>query len=155
MDIKQFAVFEQGVQWVVDEQTRRQEGEEPNGIKHVQSWWAAGERTNKTIKRRFETYTVVCATACCLGGNFCLIAGDEFVAGSMDIGLSSNPHYVNARWVLTAEGDVRSVSARAAELTGITDAEASRLFDGDNTPDNVIRYATEIAARYGHELQVM
>ena len=113
----------------------------------------------KAIKRTKQGTQVypVCTSACCLAGNIVLANGDTMVvpAGSVAQELIDSECQVNVDYCMDAEGNFHSIHARARELAGLDDAEATYLFDGCRSAHSQIEYAQEVAARNGYTLELM
>lgn len=104
--------------------------------------------------RRVEILERVnCGTSCCVAGKVCLVAGDTFVINVDDEdGVVRAGTVVEVSHVMTAEGDLVSISDRAQALLGITDNETGQLFSGLNNASSVLRKARVIAHAHGEEL---
>jgi hypothetical protein len=149
MEQKQFDLFEQGIQWVKDE---RDHPEQRSGWQHVQSTWGWGKVMSKfgiKAKNSHQSWVPVCSSACCLAGNIVLTNGDKFVVQE---GFQGD---VNVDYCLTPEGEVENIAERAKDLAGLTDYEASTLFEGSNSADFLIEYAATVAERNGYELNLL
>jgi hypothetical protein len=155
MNVKQFERLQAAVQWTVDEArfkaSHRRRGE--GMIAHVQSSWAIGRLTGrrKKVKGLAAKYAVVCPTSCCLAGNIVAMAGEELVVPD---GLTDANVVVNVEDCIDADGRVRTIPDRAAELTGLTTEDANLLFNGSITAAQIRLHAADIAARSGHTLEV-
>ena len=174
MDEKGRDLLETSVQWVQDEERRRQrevekaaraknwkevQREEPtNGLYHYQGSWGRGiaQRAIKavidnTLGAYETTATVVCGTSGCLAGNIVLVAGDEFVfPGTITPGCD-----VDVDHCIDAEGNIHQIRQRAQDLLGVNSNEANRMFNGDLSRNQVIHVAKVTAKSYGHELNII
>lgn len=155
MSEKQFDLFQTGIQWVKDEQER---STRHSNLRHQQSTWGIG-RLMKAIKRTKQGTQVypVCTTACCLAGNIVLANGDTMVvpAAAVPQELIDNEVAVNVDYCMDAEGNFHSIHERAKVLAGLTEAEATYLFDGCRSAHAQIEYAQDVAARNGYTLDLV
>lgn len=166
MDIKQFNLFQETVQYAIDEDKRQRE----TGLKShfdMSSWFTFGyESQRRGVKFTplldvpgYETYSKVegatlgsCGTAACLAGTAVLLNGSDVpIVDTTDISETDG-----AAWVLTEDRRAMSISQRAQDLLGLTSGEASRLFHMTNASiESIVVYCRELAKRYDHELEVM
>ena len=155
MDKKQFELLQTSVQWVWDDHHRKTAQERRRGLHHEQGLWVGG-RVKEKIKALWgshrKEFSVVCPTACCLGGHIVIANGDQLV---VDEECDERSFVTSVEHCVDEEGQVRSIQARATELAGLTVDEASTLFDGGNTAEVIVREATRIARERGHRLEVL
>jgi len=162
MDIKQFQVLQNAVQWAVDED--RRDSFDPPGlpITHDQTHWAWGLMDKSKIReieyahtRGFKfPYVAICPTAGCLAGNMALIAGDEFVVPYFS-SMWQRDLPIMAEQCWNPERGLMGIRDRGIELAGLSEPEADRLFDGQIGVDDIVEIATEIAADHGYTLEIM
>lgn len=156
MDKKQFDLFQSGVQWVWDDNKRRQAGRPHGGnLHHVQGLWVGGRIIDR-IKAKWGEHRremdLVCPTACCLAGNILITNGDRFVVDhEWDIGEQTT----SVEYCLDEKDQVHGIQNRAMEVAGLNLAEAQELFEGGNTAESIVESATRIAKEHGYELEVL
>lgn len=172
MDEKQEACFTETIQWVIDEAKWRQDEEnERSALEHDQNTWGEGsigetEFTGTVLRGTSDeaTYGVraVCGSACCVAGAAVLHAGDQFVIREdkaqevlanrqrrIEAGVEfAKPPTVAVSWCVDAEGNLHGIPERAADLMGLSWEESHELFNGDNTVNDIMRIAGDIARRH-------
>jgi hypothetical protein len=160
MDVKQFNLFQQTMQYAADEDRRVEESEECVSSGFNMSHWlkitGIGYRAKvETVVAEGAKYNVLstanamsCGTACCVAGTAIMLNGSDQIIvedGSRSTGA-----------VITEDGEVMSIAGRAAQLFGLDLNTAIGLFHmTENSFDEILERATSIAAREGHELVVV
>lgn len=154
MDLKQFELLQESVQWVVDEAKRKKEGRPIEGRAHFQMEWAKGMLTGEQPKDHpYMEY--VCPTACCLAGNGVLLAGDRLVIAHNELDSNALGQRVVVEHCLTAEGKLMEIDDRAQELFGLDENEALALFNGRNIWQIIVHRAWTIAKKHGYDLVII
>jgi hypothetical protein len=166
MDIKQFNLFQETIQYAIDEDKRARE----TGVRShfdMGSWMIFGYNAQErgiSLKRvtnvpELGHYATVeglemgsCGTAACLAGTAVLMHGaDKFLVDVDDIEDTNG-----AAYVLTEDNERVSIPARAERLLGMKHDEAHELFHMTaHSMSQIVDYASGIAKRHGHQLEVM
>lgn len=131
MDIKPFPQYEEiGIpllRRVVDAIT-----EDPSGW-YQRDWITSGDDLRPEVRDYILANRVVpwdCGTACCVAGHGVLAKGaklTDFTIFEVVEGFDLTTSYV-----VTADGETRDIQLYAADLFGISDEQAYRLFYGEN-----------------------
>jgi|SRR5262245_32908516 len=153
MDKKQFELFQEAVQWVLDEKRASEKGRKHNRIWHKQKFWGQGEVTDESVTQvgTSLTMSVVCPSAACLAGNVVLLHGDRMVA-LVNHGRPGD--VVQADYCADDKDRVYMIGTRARQLLGITSEEAA-IFGGDHSRRLVIEMAKEIAENHGYKMELI
>jgi hypothetical protein len=154
MDLKQFNIFQEAIQWVVDEQRRRRADKDiyemTGRLRHFQQEWGMGRVVAERLAAH-PSYQMVCPTACCVAGNIVLINGDRFVVDSV----LPEDSLVAVQSCVTDKGEIVDIDDRAIEVVGLDAVEAMNLFSGGNSWRDIVHCATKIAKAHGHTLEVI
>lgn len=161
MDKKQFDLFQATIQWVLDEKRITEKHGKHRGIHHRQAWWAAGTITGKVLEvlttsvpfTTSKQFRVICPSAACVAGNIVAMNGDKLVIPEAP--LVNSEEQVIADYCMDDKGHLYLIGDRAAAVAGLTGDEASALFSPNNSRERVIEMATEIAAKYGYEMELV
>lgn len=158
-------LLERTLKWARTEHEARLAGE---ACSWYQPRWARGlRRTAEVIRARthpdswgwvpyadseardWAVMEIDCGTAFCVAGHVAALSGDQFIQ-PVEAGIRAG----EATFVRTPEGDVQTVAVRARQLLGISEIEATHLFDACNSWEAVLEEAHTIARRYGEELSL-
>jgi hypothetical protein len=166
MNEKEFDRLQSAVQWVIDTHRAMRVGEKVPLV-HQQRVWGVGVVQEETLPdpvgiaggltgMRSETHPV-CGTGCCLAGYVVLAHGDTFAVktGTVMDPVAEVGDTVGVTWCIDSEGEAHVIGARARELLGISEGQSRVLFDGLNEPWMIRDHAIEIAAGYGHRLEIL
>lgn len=141
------------VQWAIDERVTASKGEKPQpivvgnvampGLRWDQGSWAYGEGLDPV-----EPGATWCGTACCLAGNVAILdfyqhprgwAAYRDRAGTEDI------EFLVGDWIDKTDPGGMGISSYAQDRLGLTNDQASFLFSGGNSIEQVIGIAQRIA----------
>ena len=156
MDQKQFEAFQATMQWAQDEVTREREGARTS--LNLMNWATAyaedGEFPLQPTK--VSCYQeVTCTSTRCLAGNAVFANGDMFVVPTWAQDKIGSVLMVSD--CMDSNGNIYPIVERAAEICGLTTYEARSLFmDLIAFPwEEIVKYATEVADRYGYTLELV
>ncbi len=164
MDEKGFDRLQGAVQWVVDNHRAMRVGEQVSLV-HQQRVWGTGILQDEVLPHPtglsrelpgMQTETrPVCGTACCLAGYVVLAHGDTFANTVNEQSNRQAGDVVSVTWCIDSEGEAHPIGERARELMGISQGDASVLFDGNNEVWHIRDFAREIAAKHGYKLEIL
>jgi len=168
LDQKQFEMLQSAVQQVVDEGRLEEQGiKQP--IVHRQRHWGFGMINKLAARIPFEVPIVtsmrnthnyqwqpICTTACCLAGTAVIMNGDTMVvAVNNNVDNSQLNDNYTADFCMDAQLQVHAIGERAQELMGLSEPEATYIFDACRSRERIVEYATQVAAKHGYTLEVV
>lgn len=165
MDTKQFNLFQEVVQFAVDE---RRKPRHKSRFK-MSSWFELPERNGVTTKKARETMIEkldlsvpgyhddwvalkqdvnFCGTTACLAGTALIMYGEDRFIFQDELDYDGD-------YVLTKDGKVKEISDRAYEVLGFTGNDHELFYMTSQSIDEIVARATQIAAKHGHKLEII